>query len=486
MRRNPVLIGLLLGVVVLAFAGWVSAGDTGPVLTSALGGKVRAPVPITARLQSLVGIPLLLLFAWAMSTNRKLIPWRVIGWGLGLQFLFALLVLKTSPGKWLFAKLNDLVMTLLGFTTEGARFIFGGLVDHQVPVGLRDPAAPMAPLQTPAAAAEQGMELVASTGAFFAFNVLPTIIFFSALMAVLYHLGVMQLLVRGMAFVMLRTMGTSGAESLSAAANIFVGQTEAPLVVRPFIEKMTNSELNAIMTGGFATVAGGVMAAYVGMLSGIFPDIAGHLIAASVMSAPAALVVAKIMFPEEEVPATRGELIIHVEKIDINVIDAAARGAGEGMTLALNVAAMLLAFLALVAMLNAGIGAAGGLVGLPDLTLEVLVGYIFWPLAWAMGVPASECAAVGELLGIKTILNEFVAYLRLADAAAGLSYRSTVIVTYALCGFANLGSIGIQLGGIGGIAPMRRSDLARVGFRAMIAGTLAAFLTANIAGTLVG
>lgn len=486
MRRNPVLIGLLLGVVVLAFAGWVSAGDTGPVLSSALGDKVRTPVPITARLQSLVGIPLLLLFAWTMSTNRKLIPWRVIGWGLGLQFLFALLVLKTSPGKWLFAKLNDLVMMLLGFTTEGARFIFGGLVDHQVPVGLRDPAAPMAPLQTPPAAAEQGMEMVASTGAFFAFNVLPTIIFFSALMAVLYHLGIMQLLVRGMAFVMLRTMGTSGAESLSAAANIFVGQTEAPLVVRPFIEKMTNSELNAIMTGGFATVAGGVMAAYVGMLSGIFPDIAGHLIAASVMSAPAALVVAKIMFPEEEVPATQGKLTIHVEKIDINVIDAAARGAGEGMTLALNVAAMLLAFLALVAMLNAGIGAAGGLVGLPDLTLEVLVGYIFWPMAWAMGVPASECAAVGELLGIKTILNEFVAYLRLADAAAGLSYRSTVIVTYALCGFANLGSIGIQLGGIGGIAPMRRSDLARVGFRAMIAGTLAAFLTANIAGTLVG
>jgi len=517
--RHPILVGLVLGVLALTFAGWVSASsdstpsadddssaaedsaeaadssaaqDDNAAATghrSAITHKVPEPVPFTARLQSLFGIFLLLGLAWGMSTNRKIIPWRVIGWGLSLQFVFALLVLKTRPGNWLFGKLNDLVMSLLGFTTEGSRFIFGGLVDHQVPVGLRDPAAPMAPLQAPPAAAEQGMEMVASTGSFFAFNVLPTIIFFSALMAVLYHLGIMQLLVRGMAAVMQRTMGTSGAESLSAAANIFVGQTEAPLVVRPFIEKMTNSELNAVMTGGFATVAGGVMAAYVGMLSGIFPDIAGHLIAASVMSAPAALVVAKIMFPEEEVPATRGELPIHVEKIDINVIDAAARGAGEGMKLALNVAAMLLAFLALVAMMNAGIGAAGSLIGLPDLTLEVMVGYIFWPLAWAMGVPASECTAVGELLGIKTILNEFVAYLRLADpasAASELSYRSTVIVSYALCGFANLGSIGIQLGGIGGIAPMRRSDLARVGFRAMIAGTLAAFLTANIAGALVG
>ena len=486
MRHSRFLIGLALGIAALSLTGWTFAAETEPLLSSALSGKVRAPVPWTARLQSLVGIPLLLALAWSMSTNRKLIPWRVVGWGLGLQFTFAVLVLKTGPGKWMFSQLNDAVMTLLGFTTEGARFIFGSLVDQQVPVGLRDPAHPMAALTPLPAATEQGMEMVASTGAMFAFNVLPTIIFFSALMAVLYHLGVMQLLVRGMAFVMLRTMGTSGAESLSAAANIFVGQTEAPLVIRPFIDKMTSSELNAVMTGGFATVAGGVMAAYVGMLSGIFPDIAGHLIAASVMSAPAALVVAKIMIPEEDEPQTRGKLAIHVEKIDVNVIDAAARGAGEGMKLALNVAAMLLAFLALVAMLNAGIGTAGAIVGLPDLTLEVLVGYIFWPMAWAMGVPASECAAVGELLGTKTILNEFVAYLRLAESASGLSYRSTVIVTYALCGFANLGSIGIQLGGIGAIAPGRRSDLAKVGFRAMIAGTLAAFLTANIAGALVG
>ncbi|HCP46041.1 MAG TPA: NupC/NupG family nucleoside CNT transporter [Deltaproteobacteria bacterium] len=451
-----------------------------------LASKKQEATPLSARLQSLFGIVLLLGIAWGLSTNRRIIPWRVILWGLGLQFFFALLVLKTGPGEWLFAQLNDLVMTLLGFTTEGARFIFGNLVDHQVPVGLVDPTNPGAPMVSPEHAGAAGMQTVASTGAFFAFNVLPTIIFFSSLMAVLYHLGVMQLLVRAMAVVMFRTMGTSGAESLSAAANIFVGQTEAPLVVRPFIERMTMSELNAVMTGGFATVAGGVMAAYVGMLAGVFPDIAGHLIAASVMSAPAALVIAKLMWPEEGKPVTHGELSISVQREDVNVIDAAARGAGDGMKLALNVAAMLLAFLALVAMLNAIVGELGGLVGAPNLTLEVMVGYIFWPMAWSMGVPAAECVAVGELLGIKVILNEFVAYLRLGDLAEGLSYRSMVIVTYALCGFANLGSIGIQLGGIGGIAPNRRSDLARVGFRAMIAGTLAAFLTANVAGALVG
>ena len=453
-------------------------------LRATLEAKKRTKTTIGARLQSLVGILIMLGLAWSMSVNRKKIPWRVIGWGLGLQFFFAVLVLKTAPGAWLFSQLNDLVMQLLAFTAEGSRFIFGNLVDHQLPVGAVDPTNPGGPLQEIPGAS--GVQIVASNGSFFAFNVLPTIIFFSALMAVLYHLGIMQLLVRAMAAVMFRTMGTSGAESLSAAANIFVGQTEAPLVIRPYVNGMTLSELNAIMTGGFATVAGGVMAAYVGMLAGVFPDIAGHLIAASVMSAPAALVVAKIMWPEEEVPETHGELKLHVEKIDINTIDAAARGAGEGMKLAINVAAMLLAFLALVAMANALIGSAGALVGYPDLTLEALVGYIFWPLAWAMGVPAAECAAVGELLGVKTILNEFVAYLRLRDIVDGLSYRSMVICTYALCGFANLGSIGIQLGGIGGIAPSRRSDLARVGFRAMIAGTLAAFLTANIAGVLIG
>ena len=480
----------------------IASEPTAPTLVDSLAAKERTPTPITARLQSLFGIFLLLGLAWALSTDRRKIPWRVVAWGLGIQFLFALLVLKTAPGRWVFTQLNVGVRTLLGYTEEGSRFIFGGLVDNDLTLLAKDPSVPFDAGSPVVLDGYAEMNLVVSNGSFFAFNVLPTIIFFSALMAILYHLGVMQLLVRGMAWVMFKTMKTSGAESLSAAANVFVGQTEAPLVVRPFIDKMTMSELHAIMAGGFATVAGGVMAAYVILLESIFPDIAGHLIAASVMSAPAALVIAKIMWPENEKPETSGELASDLgqsEDKPINVIDAAARGANEGMKLAINVAAMLLAFIALVAVLNGLLGAAGsGLAsvgnhfgistfsGLESLTLQGVVGYIFWPLAWAMGVPAAECAQVGQLLGVKTILNEFYAYFQLKAVADGLSYRSMVIVTYALCGFANLSSIGIQLGGIGGIAPKRRSDLARVGLRAMIAGTLAAFLTANIAGALVG
>ena len=479
-----VALGLCVGAAALMITGYAAADGPPQGLEAAIASKEAEQVSILSRLQSLLGVGIMLGLAWLMSMNRSRIPWRVIGWGLSLQFIFALLVLKTTPGAWIFDQLNVLVMTLLGYSTEGARFIFGGLVDHVVPVGTPDPADPFGPLVPMTDAA--GAPVLAATGSFFAFNVLPTIIFFSALMAVLYHLGVMQLLVKGMGWVMYRTMGTSGAESLSAAANIFVGQTEAPLVIKPYVNDMTMSELNAIMTGGFATVAGGVMAAYVGMLSGVFPDIAGHLIAASVMSAPAALVIAKIMWPEDGEPKTAGEFKIDVESPDINVVDAAARGAGEGLKLALNVGAMLLAFIALVALANGLLGAASGLLGYDNpLTLERIMGVVFWPLAWAMGVPAAECAAVGELLGIKMILNEFVAYLKLAQMSGDLSRRSMIIVTYALCGFANLGSIGIQLGGIGGIAPTRRSDLARLGVRAMIAGTLAAFLTANIAGTLL-
>jgi CNT family concentrative nucleoside transporter len=481
--RGP-LPWVLCGAAVLLLATGVAGAEPAGI-QAAIDARSGAPTPVTARLQSLLGIPLMLGLAWSLSHDRKAVPWRIIGWGLGLQFGFALLVLKTAPGEWLFAQLNTLVMALLGYSTDGARFIFGGLVDHVVPVGTPNPADPFAPLVPMADAS--GAPMLAGTGAFFAFNVLPTVIFFSALMAVLYHLGVMQLAVRGMGWIMFRTMGTSGAESLSAAANIFVGQTEAPLVIKPYVDRMTMSELNAVMTGGFATVAGGVMAAYVGMLSGVFPDIAGHLIAASVMSAPAALVIAKIMWPEDGIPTTAGALHMDVDKPDINVVDAAARGAGEGLKLALNVGAMLLAFIALVALANGMLGGLSTALGAETpLTLERILGVAFWPLAWAMGVPAGECAAVGELLGVKTILNEFVAYLRLAQVAEGLSRRSMIIVTYALCGFANLGSIGIQLGGIGGIAPQRRSDLARLGVRAMIAGTLAAFLTANIAGTLLG
>ena len=435
--------------------------------------RTDVDVPLAQRLLSVLGMVLMLGLAWLMSTDRRVVQWRVVLWGMGLQLVFALFILKTPVGAAIFAGLNDVILALLGFTNDGAAFLFGNLVTNTVPVTESGGGA---------------VQYVAQTGASFAFSVLPTIIFFSSLMTVLYHLGIMQLAVKGMAWVMMRTMRTSGAETLSAAGNIFVGQTEAPLLVKPFIERMTMSELNAIMTGGFATVAGGVMAAYVGMLVAYFPDIAGHLMAASVMSAPAALVVAKLMYPEREEPVTATSLNVDVESPDVNVIDAAARGAGDGLTLALNVGAMLLAFLALIAMLNALLGLVVGLplvyVGAPEgwvgldtllqswgalgpdqtLTLEILLGWLLAPLAWIMGVPWGDAVAVGSLLGVKTVANEFVAYLQLQEILAGdgLSPRSVVIATYALAGFANFSSIAIQIG-----------------------GTLAAFLTATIAGILV-
>jgi concentrative nucleoside transporter, CNT family len=448
--------------------------------------------PIHQRLVSVLGMVVLLGIGWLLSVNRAMIPWRLVAWGTGLQIVFAVLILKTPAGEAFFAWINGVIVALLGFTEAGARFLFGNLVANNVPVGSGDPGmGPVEPITG----------TVASTGAFFAFNVLPTIIFFSSLMTMLYYFGVMQVVVKGFAWVMMRTMRTSGAETLSAAGNIFLGQTEAPLLIKPYIARMTMSELMAVMTGGFATVAGGVMAAYVGMLIFFFPDIAGHLMAASVMSAPAALVFAKIIWPETEEPATRGSLRVDVEKVDANVIDAAARGAGEGLTLALNVGAMLLAFIALIALFNALIGWIGGVTLLTPLlqnigwlgagqplSLESILGWLLAPLAWVMGVPWADAPAIGTLLGIKTVVNEFVGYLQLNALLAGdteLSPRSIVIATYALCGFANFSSIAIQIGGIGGIAPSRRSDLARIGLRAMVAGTLAAFMTATIAGILI-
>lgn len=453
--------------------------------------KRDVDTPLGARLVSLLGIAALLGLGWLMSANRRRVDWRLVGIGTALQFVFALIILKTPLGEAVFAAINDAVVALLGFTVEGARFLFGNLVFNNIPVGTGAPG--MGPV------AGEGMAAV--SGAFFAFNVLPTIIFFSALMTVAYHIGIMQSIVRGMAWVMQRTLRTSGAETLSASGNIFLGQTEAPLLIKPFVDRMTKSELHAVMTGGFATVAGGVMAAYVGMLLAYFPTIAGHLMAASVMSAPAALVFSKLMYPETEVPETGSDVNVKIEKIDANVIDAAARGAGEGLTLALNVAAMLLAFIAIVALFNAllawvgdvttitaGLRSMGALAADQRLTLEILLGWLLAPLAWVMGVPWNESVQVGSLLGVKTVLNEFVAYLQLANgltAGTPLSPRSVIIATYALCGFANLSSIGIQIGGIGGIAPRRRSDLAQLGMRAMIAGTLASFQTAAIAGILI-
>jgi concentrative nucleoside transporter, CNT family len=419
--------------------------------------KLREQAPPTTlqdRLISFAGLLVMLAIAWLLSVNRRAIDLRVVVGGTLLQLVFGVLVLWTPQGRWLFEKLNDIVLKLLSFVDDGSRFIFGDkYTDH-----------------------------------YFAFAVLPTIIFVASLMTLLYHLGVMQRVVDFFAVVMQKTMGTSGSETLSCAANIFVGQTEAPLFVKPFVATMTLSELMAVMTGGFATISGGVMAAYVGMLHTTFPDIAGHLLAASVMSAPAALVMAKIMFPETEQSMTRGRLKIQIEKIDVNVIDAAARGAGEGLQLALNVAAMLLAFIALVSMLNALLGLVGQYIGYPQLSFQLVLGWLFWPIAWIMGVPAHDCTAVAQLLGERTALNEFVAYLDLAkllDGGADLSYRGITILTYGLCGFANFSSIAIQIGGIGGIAPSRRHDLARLGLRAMIAGTIACFMTATVAGLLI-
>jgi len=443
----------------------------------------RGQSPDTApldRARALLGILALLGLAWLMSVNRKRVPWRILFWGLALQMIFALFILKTPVGLAIFDGMNQVVMALLGFTEQGARFIFGDLVYNNVPVAQgqvgNDPNLEIMP------------GTVARTGAFFAFNVLPTIIFFSSLMTVLYYLGVMQWVVKGVAWVMQRTMRTSGAETLSAAGNIFVGQTEAPLLIKPFVEKMTMSELMTVMTGGFATVAGGVLAAYVGLLVAYFPDIAGHLMAASVMSAPAALAIGKLMYPEEEVPETAGTLQLELESPDVNVIDAAARGAHEGLHLALNVGAMLLAFIALVYLMNALLGWAGGLVGLEGLSFELILGWLLAPLAWLMGVPWADARIVGALMGMKTVLNEFFAYFelnRILSEGVPIQPRSVIIATYALSGFANFSSIAIQIGGIGGIAPSRRHDLSRVGLRAMIAGSLAAFMTGAIAGLFI-
>ncbi len=435
-------------------------------------------LPLEQRLIGLLGVASMVGLAVLMSSDRKRIDWRLVGAGLAVQAVFGFIVLKTGPGRAFFQTVGDVITRLLGFQEQGARFVFGNLVQSNVPVGQ---AAGGGALDTTAG-------WVANTGAFFAFNVLPTIIFFSALMSVLYYLNVMQLVVKGLAWVMQKTLRTSGAETLSASGNIFLGQTEAPLLIRPFVKSFTPSELNTVMVGGFATVAGGVLAAYVGMLSGQFPGIASHLLAASVMNAPAGLLLSKIILPETGSPVTRDSLTLNVEKTDSSVIEAAASGAATGVQLAINVAAMLMAFIALIALLNALLGWIGGFVGLPELSLQLILGTLLRPLAWVMGVPWQDTAYVGSLIGIKASLNEFVAYAQFASDLGGplvLSPRSAVILTYALLGFANFSSIAIQIGGIGGLAPERRGEIARLGLKAMIAGNLAAFMSASIAGMLV-
>ncbi len=409
------------------------------------------------RLISLLGLLVMMGLAWLMSTHKKHIQLRVVWGGLVLQFVLALFILKTSVGRAIFQTIGDLFATLLGYVDAGTSFVFGEAYVHH----------------------------------FFAFKVLPTIIFFSSLMGILYYLGIVQKVVSAFAWVMQRTLGTSGAESLSAAGNIFVGQAEAPLLIRPYVPSMTQSELMAVMVGGFATIAGGVMAAYMGM--GVN---AGHLIAASVISAPAGLLISKLMLPETEHSVTMGHVEIAVEQKSANVVDAATTGALDGLWLTLNVVAMLIAVLGVVALVDGLIGWFGKWIGIMmgygDLTwsMSAGLGYVFAPFAWLLGIDAGDCLYAGELLGKKMVLNEFVAYAQMTEwikpnSGVVLSERSVVILTYALCGFSNFGSIGIQIGGIGAIAPERRKDLALLGMRAMIGGTLACMMTACVAGILI-
>ena len=400
----------------------------------------------------LLGVFVLLLIAFCLSNNRSKINYKLVIWGLTIQVIFAILILKSPIGKPAFSYLDKIITKIISFSEAGSDFLFKSFIPEVgFHVGLIN----------------------------FAFKALPTIIFFSGLMAVFYHLGIIQFIVKWIAKLMQKTMGTSGSETLSVSANIFVGQTEAPLMVRPFIANMTKSELMAVMTGGFSTAAGGVLALYVLWLSDI-PGIAGHLLAASVMSAPAALVIAKIIYPETEESETMGDLKVDVEKTDANSLDALGRGATEGLKLAANVAAMLVAFVSVVAMINfllSGIGTS----------LQEIMGIFFKPLAWTMGVPWSEAQIMGTLMGEKLALTELIAYndLKTYIATQQISERTAIIASYALCGFANFGSIGIQIGGLSSIAPSRRSDLAKLAFKAMIGGALASWITASIAGILI-
>jgi len=409
------------------------------------------------------GLFVLVGIAWSISRNKKAIDWKLVASGIGLQLLFAIIVIIVPGGRDVFDVISRIFVQIVGFALEGAGFIFGDLANIQ------------------------------NFGFIFAFQVLPTIIFFASLMAVLYHLGIMQKIVQGMAWVMLKILRVSGAESLSVAANVFVGQTEAPLVVRPYIARMTESELFTMMVGGMATIAGAVLAAYIAMLGGgdeaaqLF--YARHLLAASVMAAPATIVIAKILKPEVGESLTKGTVKLEVEKTAGNVIEAAANGAGDGVRLALNVGGMLLAFIALIAMIDyplAWLGEISGIdaiIGQP-LSLSVILGYILAPLAWVIGVPWQDAVTVGGLIGTKAVTNEFVAYSDLVALKDTMTPKAVLVSTYALCGFANFSSIAIQIGGIGGLAPNRKPDLARLGLYAVLGGTLATMMTATIAGVL--
>lgn len=433
---------------------------------------------IDARVRAALALGLLIGIAALLSTDRKRIAWRLVAWGIGLQVVFALLVLRTPQGAAVFDFLDGVVHAVLGYGTEASGFVFGNLVQNEVPVGTLDDGGGFV----------DSSERVARTGAFFAFRILPNIIFVSSLMTVLYHIGLMQRVVWGVAWVMRRTMKTSGAETLCTASNIFVGMMESPLVVKPYVERMTSSELMAIMTAGLATISANVLAAYAGMLSDLVPGATTHLIAASVMSAPAALVIAKILVPETEEPETSELVRDAVERPDVNIVDAAARGASEGLRLALLVGAMIIAFLALVAMFNGAIGWVAGWFGYPDTTLQGLLGVVLRPVAWMLGIPWTDAAVIGQMIGVDLVLNEFVAYVQLSDMLATgtvMDTRSVVVGIYALTTFANFGSVAMTIAGIGAIAPSRRQELASLGMKALLAGLIASLMTASIAGVLV-
>jgi len=406
-----------------------------------------------ATLQPLLGIAVLLGIGWLLSMNRRAVKWRPVLVGLLLQWVLALLVLRTPFGKYFFDAAQKVFHALIELAKEGAKEVVG-----EAGLGLNGTAPVLGLL------------------------ILVTVLFFSSLFAILHHLGVVRLVVGSMAKVMAKLMGTSGAESTSAAANIFVGQTEAPLLIKPYLATMTRSEIGAIMTVGFATVAGSVFALYVGMLQAQDPQIAGHLLAATVMSAPIGLGFAKLVFPETETPATLGRDVSQPESEYANLVDAAATGASDGMKLALNIIGMLIAFLALLAVVNALIGYA-----FPGASLESILGRVFAPLAWLLGVPADESRAIGSLLGVKVAANEYVAYGQLmSEDYLQVSDRSRRIASYALCGFANFSSIAIQIGGLGAMAPQRRQEITRIGLRAMAAGACASFLTAATAAVFLG
>lgn len=411
----------------------------------------------------LFGLAVLVLVAFLFCQNKQSIDWRQIAAGVMLQIVFAVLVILVPGGREFFNAISIVFVKVIDFALVGGNFIFGEMTNP------------------------------AKFGFIFAFQVLPTIIFFASLMSVLYHIGLMQKIVAAMAWVMMKVLRVSGSESLSVAANVFIGQTEAPLVVRPYIAKMTESELFTMMVGGMATIAGAVLAAYIAMLGGADDAqrlfYARHLLAASVMAAPATIVIAKLLKPEIEVSQTAGTVHLEIEKTATNVIEAAANGAADGVKLSLNVAGMLLAFVALITMINYPLGLLGVATGLEatfgaPLSMSLILGFLLSPLAWIIGVPWSEAQLVGGLIGEKIVLNEFVAYLHLGQIKDTMSQHSVLISTYALCGFANFSSIAIQLGGIGGLAPNRRSDIARLGMKAVLGGTLATMMTATIAGVL--